>query len=321
MLRVIISLGVLFSLAWGGMTARAEVVLLVSVGTTVRQYGLDGSNQGVFATLSGQARGIATYAGKIYVANNGDGKVYEYNQGGQLLNSYATGFSLTGINLRGLAVDSAGNFYLGNSGTGQIRKFDSSWTSPGNFANANVRGVALNSSDRLVAGTAGASVLTWASTSPPSTSSTYVTLTGTSSPVTQGVNFDSAGNLYVADSANDLIRKYDTAGTLDRTFRNTGDLNGVADVVIDSDGNVYGNSFTDGSVTKFNSSGVFQWTRSTFSTNDTTYMTLASVPEPSTLLLGGIAAVCGGGGVWWKRRKRPAAQPAPTEAESEVGAD
>jgi hypothetical protein len=47
----------------------------------------------------------------------------------------------------------------------------------------------------------------------------------------------------------------------------------------------------------------------------------AAVPEPGTLLLGGIAAACGGGGVWWTRRKRPAAQPALTEAESEVGAD
>ncbi len=46
---------------------------------------------------------------------------------------------------------------------------------------------------------------------------------------------------------------------------------------------------------------------------------IVAVPEPGTLLLGGIAAACGGGGVWWKRRKRPAAQPAPTEAESEAG--
>jgi len=29
-----------------------------------------------------------------------------------------------------------------------------------------------------------------------------------------------------------------------------------------------------------------------------------AVPEPGTLLLGGIAAACGGTGVWWKRRKR-----------------
>ena len=30
----------------------------------------------------------------------------------------------------------------------------------------------------------------------------------------------------------------------------------------------------------------------------------AAVPEPGTLLLGGIAAVTGGTGVWWKRRKK-----------------
>ena len=30
----------------------------------------------------------------------------------------------------------------------------------------------------------------------------------------------------------------------------------------------------------------------------------AAVPEPGTLLLGGIAALTGGTGVWWKRRKK-----------------
>jgi hypothetical protein len=34
----------------------------------------------------------------------------------------------------------------------------------------------------------------------------------------------------------------------------------------------------------------------------------SAVPEPGTLLLGGIAAACGGGGVWWKRRKRKAVE-------------
>jgi hypothetical protein len=35
---------------------------------------------------------------------------------------------------------------------------------------------------------------------------------------------------------------------------------------------------------------------------------IVSVPEPGTLLLGGIAAACGGGGVWWKRRKGKAVE-------------
>lgn len=33
-------------------------------------------------------------------------------------------------------------------------------------------------------------------------------------------------------------------------------------------------------------------------------LSTTAVPEPGTLLLGGIAAACGGSGVWWKRRRR-----------------
>jgi len=40
-----------------------------------------------------------------------------------------------------------------------------------------------------------------------------------------------------------------------------------------------------------------------------------AVPEPGTLLLGGIAAVSGGAGVWWRRKKK---QPVPANADSSV---
>ena len=40
-------------------------------------------------------------------------------------------------------------------------------------------------------------------------------------------------------------------------------------------------------------------------TTEINFQILSTVPEPGTLLLGGIAAACGGGGVWWKRRRRP----------------
>ena len=39
----------------------------------------------------------------------------------------------------------------------------------------------------------------------------------------------------------------------------------------------------------------------------------AAVPEPGTLLLGGIAAMCGSGGVWWKRRRKNVEAPAKEE--------
>ena len=47
--------------------------------------------------------------------------------------------------------------------------------------------------------------------------------------------------------------------------------------------------------------------------NEAVGATLSPVPEPGTLLLGGIAAACGGGGVWWKRRRRPVEKQPPAE--------
>ena len=43
------------------------------------------------------------------------------------------------------------------------------------------------------------------------------------------------------------------------------------------------------------------------------FATTAAVPEPGTLLLGGIAACSGAAGAWWKRRKRKATQPETTD--------
>jgi len=40
--------------------------------------------------------------------------------------------------------------------------------------------------------------------------------------------------------------------------------------------------------------------------NDTFGAQIVMVPEPGTLLLGGIAAACGGGGVWWRRKRKAA---------------
>jgi hypothetical protein len=89
----------------------------------------------------------------------------------------------------------------------------------------------------------------------------------------------------------------------------------------------------DGSVWKLDSanpstaiSGTLQrWSSVTDFLNDTNLTSFAyttggpyaglavvSVPEPGTLLLGGIAAACGGTGIWWKRRKR---QPQPETTE------
>ena len=42
-------------------------------------------------------------------------------------------------------------------------------------------------------------------------------------------------------------------------------------------------------------------------------LSTTAVPEPGTLILGGIAAACGGGGVWWRGRKNVPEKPATDE--------
>jgi hypothetical protein len=48
----------------------------------------------------------------------------------------------------------------------------------------------------------------------------------------------------------------------------------------------------------------------TVNSNQQMYGTInvTAVPEPGTLLLGGIAAACGGGGAWWRRKRHQASK-------------
>jgi hypothetical protein len=78
-----------------------------------------------------------------------------------------------------------------------------------------------------------------------------------------------------------------------------------------------GNQVADGFMAKFsgtmNGGPTYSFTTSGASTDGSAALNIGvAVPEPGTLLLGGIAAACGGTGVWWKRRKR---QPQPETTE------
>ena len=64
--------------------------------------------------------------------------------------------------------------------------------------------------------------------------------------------------------------------------------------------------FSDVAITTFGSEGIPAPSFRLFATT-------AAVPEPGTLLLGGIAACSGAAGAWWKRRKRKATQPETTD--------
>jgi DNA-binding beta-propeller fold protein YncE len=82
----------------------------------------------------------------------------------------------------------------------------------------------------------------------------------------RGVTTDSAGNIYVADEANNRVRKFDPAGNVLLTFGSGGSAAGqfvaAFDVAVDSAGNIYVTDSTPeprttGFVQKFDSSGMY----------------------------------------------------------------
>jgi uncharacterized protein (TIGR03437 family) len=129
----------------------------------------------------------------------------------------------------GLAVDSAGNVYIADYFDSRIRKVDTS----GNITT--VAGDSTSAGLGAFSGDGG-----------PATSA------GLNSPT--GVALDSAGNLYIADSGNQRVRRVDTTGKITTiagigfvTGSDSGDggpatkaeLGHVYDVAVDGQGNVY----------------------------------------------------------------------------------
>jgi sugar lactone lactonase YvrE len=91
-----------------------------------------------------------------------------------------------------------------------------------------------------------------------------IALTGATLNNPRGVAIDASGNIYVTNSGNNTISKYNSSGTYVGTFGSGATMSSPKDVVFDSSGNAYvlnlGSTPGTGSVYKYNSSGVYQST-------------------------------------------------------------
>jgi len=171
-------------------------------------------------------------SGNLYVADSGNNRIRKVTSAGVIetvAGNGSAGYSGDGgpamraqlSNPFGVALDSAGNLYIADDGNNRIRK----------VARAGVISTVAGADTRAL-GDAG-----------PATGAQLV-LPG-------GVALDSTGNLYIADSANDRIRKVTPAGVI-RTVAGGGtqglgdggpatsaQLNSPLAVAVDGDGNLY----------------------------------------------------------------------------------
>jgi sugar lactone lactonase YvrE len=190
-------------------------------------------------------------AGNLYIADTSNWRIRKVSTGGTI-STYAgngtpgAGFSGDGgpataaqLDPVGVALDSAGNLYIGDSGNERIRK-----VSPGG------------------------TISTYAGGGTPGFSGDGGPATAAQLDAPLGVALDSVGNLFIADSGNERIRKVSPAGTIS-TYAGSGtpgfsgdggpataaQLNSPRGVALDSAGNLYIADSVNGRIRKVTPGG------------------------------------------------------------------
>jgi sugar lactone lactonase YvrE len=238
-------------------------------------------------------------AGNLYVANGNANTIVKFTGG--------TPSPFIGANLNnpvGMAFDGSGNLYVANSGNGTIWKFDSTGQSPVQFASGlgfptylTFHGGYLYLARVDAYGTENnPQILKFELNGNPS----VFTASNLSGP--RGLAFDGAGNLYVANSVNNTIYKFDSGATTSTQFASTG-LSAPSGIAFDSAGNLLVANFGNHTVYSFPPSGTPTLFTDTGASNLPTNVAVA-IPEPATYAaLAGLAAL---GLATWRRRSKHA---------------
>lgn len=203
------------------------------------------------AKLSGPVGVALDAAGNLYIAESGNLRIRKVNTSG-IISTFAgngtLGYSgdgaaatLAQLNYpTGVAVDAAGNVYIGDQGNNCIRK-------------VNTGGIISTIAGNGINGYSG--------------DGAAATLAMLSTPA--GVAVDAVGNVYISDLNNQRIRKVNTSGII-TTIAGTGvagysgdgnaatlaQVNQPAGIAVDTGGNVYLADFSNNCIRKINTGGI-----------------------------------------------------------------
>jgi|GEM_PF-969054 len=216
--------------------AFAQEDLFISTVAGTGSAGYSGDGGSATSAQLDSASGVAfDSSGNMYIADYHNNCIRKVDSSGNISTVVGTGTegysgdggAATSAELdrpAGIAFDSSGNMYIADYGNSRIRKVDS---------DGNISMVAGSNSWYSYSGDGG-----------PATSA------GLYGP--EGIAFDSSGNMYIADSGNNRIRKVDSAGNISTVAGNgnkgySGDggpateaeLQGPAGIAFDSSGNMY----------------------------------------------------------------------------------
>jgi len=261
-------------------------------GSFIAKWGINGSGDGQFSNLSGVA---VSSSGNVYVADTGNNRVQKFDSAGVFitsLGSFGSGDGEFNYPYR-VAVDSSGNVFVADTANHRIQKFDSDggfiacldssasgWNSSGCIATSGTDsgqfrrpyGVVVSSGNIYVAdsgnnrvqkldsngvfqGCLGSGISGWQN---PCTSFAPDTDDG-SFQRPRDVAVDSSGNVYVADTSNHRIQKFDSNGTFITSWGGQGSVSGQFSrpygFAVDSSGIVYVADSGNNRVQKFKPAG------------------------------------------------------------------
>ncbi|HEX7331212.1 MAG TPA: PxKF domain-containing protein [Pyrinomonadaceae bacterium] len=188
-----------------------------------------GQNNGTAQGFLSAYRITTDSSGNVYATDGAtegvSGVVKKFNSSGVFQFAFGSPVSSGGqfLQAAGIAVDSAGNIYVADSGAGVVRKFSSTGTSIGTIGSS-------GSGDGQFS-------------------------------IPAGIAIDSANNLYVADSGNNRIQKFNSAGTFVTKWgtngTGNGEFSGPKGVAVDNAGTVYVADTGNNRIQLFSSSGTF----------------------------------------------------------------